>query len=170
MSLALAQLLPEFHLPKQRKALLIEKSSKKGTSQLDQEVMDAVREEGFRQGQQEATAELLSRHAAEIEELQAIHQAELEAQATRLAVQVAQAVPAALAGRDDRLLNQLAEDIAAVLAPIVVESAQQKMVAALIEEIRSALELGQAEKITVTGPEVWLEAMRSTRWSELPAV
>jgi len=170
MSLALAQLLPEFHLPKQRQKILAEHPPKKGALEHDQSVIDAARQEGYRQGLQEAQAEMVLRHAAELEELQAIHQAELEAQASRLAVGVAQAVPEAIAARAEGLLNQLAGDLVAVLAPIVEENARQKMVAALIEEIRSALDIGQAEKIVVTGPEIWLDAMRATLGSDLPTV
>lgn len=170
MSLALAQLLPEFHLPKQRQAILAAQPANKGASEFDPVKMESVRQEGYLQGQRDAHAELQARHAAEIEELQAIHQTELAAQAARLVDQVAQAVPVAIAARDDRISNQLAEDIAAVLAPIVEESMQQKMVAALIEEIRSALGLGQAEKIMISGPEVWLDAMRATLGADLPAI
>lgn len=161
MSLALARLLPEFDPPATRHTSAAARNGKNGLSEVDPVLADALREEGRREGRQAATSELMARHAAELEKIHANHQADLEEQAAILVSQIAEAVPAAIAAREERLIGLLTDNIAKVLAPIVEDGIRAKMVAILVNEVRSALDLGQAKKITITGPDLWLDGMRA---------
>lgn len=158
MSLALAQLLPEFEMPVSRPEL-IRTDLAAGHAVPDRIALEAARAEGRRAGRAEAEAELVQAHATEIERLQAEFEAAFAAQAEELARGVAASVPAAIEARGAAIADSLAAELAAILAPIVEARIQKTMAERLATEIRQLLELETAGAITVSGPAEWLAAI-----------
>jgi hypothetical protein len=89
------------------------------------------------------------RHAGEIAEIKA----ELEMLA-------AQTIPEAIAARSSEIAELIAGDVEAVLAPLVDEAIRTRIIAGLADEIRTLLELDNATRISVSGPEGVITALR----------
>ncbi|MAY62520.1 MAG: hypothetical protein CML29_09935 [Rhizobiales bacterium] len=162
MSLALAQLLPEFDMPaRPRAAAPVDFPQAPKPVQPDPALLAPIREEARMQGRREAEEELAARHASEIADLEAEHARAMAAREAELVKGVAEAVPALIARRSDELAALLSDELAEMLAPVIDAELRKNMVATLADEIRSALELERAGRISVSGPSVWLGAVRS---------
>ena len=161
MSLALAQLLPEFDLPARSRPAPKEISRSPQPVEPDPDLVAAIREEARAEGRREAEEELTLAHGRQIADLEAEHARAIAMREAEFVRGVAEAMPAAIAARAENLAEQLSAELSNVFAPLIETELRKKMVAALAEEIRAALELENSGKISVSGPSAWLDAVRA---------
>lgn len=166
MSLALAQLLPEFDMPARARvvpdAMPQPKREREKRNDPDPALIEAIREEARAEGRMEAERELGRKHASELADMEAEHARAMAAREIQILKNVAEALPAAITERADGLAARLSDEVARILTPLVEDRLRQKMVEALADEIRAALDMEAAEKISVSGPAIWLDVVRTS--------
>ncbi len=161
MSLALAQLLPEFDLPARARPAPKAIPHIPQPVEPDPALIEAIREEARAEGRREAEQELAVQHGREIADLEAEHARAMAAREAELVRNVAEAVPAAISARAEDLAECLSAELSDMLAPLIETELRKTMVASLAAEIRSALDLETAGRIVVSGPAIWLDVIRS---------
>ncbi|TDH38273.1 hypothetical protein E2A64_03915 [Pseudohoeflea suaedae] len=165
MSLALAQLLPEFDMPARARAIpdAVPQAPREVEKRRDPDpsLIEAIREEARAEGRMEAERELAMKHATELADMEAEHARAMAAREVELLKTVAEAFPAAIAERADGLAARLSDEVARILEPLVEDQLRRNMVEALAAEIRDALDMEAAERISVTGPAIWLDLVQA---------
>jgi len=107
-----------------------------------------------------ARAELSRKFEEEHLAIENLHAAELAALREELETSAATTIPDAIAARSAQIADMLADDIHAVLAPLIDEAVRKRILAGLAEEIREILAIENAAAIRVSGPETLVEALR----------
>lgn len=157
MTASLARFLPDFELSH----INAFQSARHEHRSCDPEIdIEAIRAEARAEGEAMARAELALRHESERQADASRHAAEIEVLRAELEVYAAQTIPTAIAARSDEIAGQIAADVEAVLAPLIDEAVRGRIVAALADEIRDILELENAGRISVSGPEGLVTALR----------
>jgi hypothetical protein len=160
MSLALAQLLPEFDLPARARPAPRAIPHMPQPVEPDPDLIAAVREEARAEGRREAERELSLQHGREIADLEAGHARAMALREAELVRNVAEALPAAIVQRAEELAVRLSAELSDMLAPLIEAELRKTMVTSLAQEIRAALDLETAGRISVSGPAIWLDTIR----------
>lgn len=122
--------------------------------------IEAIRAEARAEGAAMARQELSELHESERQAEARRHAGELEALREELEVCAAQSIPEAIAARSDEIAGLIAADVGAVLAPLIDAAVRARIVASLADEVRSILELDNASRINVSGPQGLVTALR----------
>jgi hypothetical protein len=121
--------------------------------------VDAVRAEAYAEGEAAARAELEAQHAAEREAVAKRHAAEIAALRAEMETVAAQSIPKAIAARSADIADAIASDVAEILAPVMDQTIRARVLERLAGEIRGVLDLDNAGKVSVTGPEGLVTAL-----------
>lgn len=164
MSAALVRFLPDFELAGAPRKSRVEVSARESASEpAEMPDLDAIREDARaqarRETREEVESELGERHSAALAAIEQRHQAELDALRLELSALAAEAVPAAVSARADSIAEGLADDITAVIRPLIDQALAGRMVAALADEIREACLIDTQTVVEVSGPASMLEAL-----------
>ncbi|MEQ8480837.1 MAG: hypothetical protein RIC18_09275 [Hoeflea sp.] len=121
--------------------------------------VEAIRAEARAEGEAAVRNELEARHASELDAAAARHADELAALRTELEAFAAKSIPEAVSARSVEIADAVAGDVAQILAPLIDEAVRARVVAQLAAEIRGMLDIDNAGRITVTGPESLVAAL-----------
>lgn len=121
--------------------------------------LDLVRAEARAEGAEETCRALSAQHAEERQAELERHSAELAALRLELETLAAETIPSLIAARSEAIVDQIAADVAAVLAPVLDEAVHARMIENVSDEIRHALALEEAVEIRVYGPKGLLSAL-----------
>ncbi|PWV95245.1 hypothetical protein DFR52_1142 [Hoeflea marina] len=175
MSAALARFLPDFDLSVAGRLPRVETPvHQPGPQSAELPDLDAIREaarsRAWSEARAETEAELGERHAAALAEIELRHRAELDALRVELSALAAEAVPRAVSDRADRIAESLADDVAAVIRPLLDQALADRMLAALASEIRDACAIDAQTAVEVSGPASMLQALASLLGDEGPVM
>lgn len=161
MTASLARFLPDFELSHINAFQVSGREDDSPRRATDPEFdIEAIRAEARAEGEARVRAELTQRHQSELQSEASRHAAELEALRAELEVNAAQSIPKAIAARNDEIAGLIAGDVEAVLAPLIDEAVRARIITGLADEIRGILELENAGRICVSGPEGLVSALR----------
>ncbi|WP_417426509.1 hypothetical protein [Hoeflea sp.] len=161
MTASLASFLPDFELSGMRSFHAPNQIPAEAGSSSDPQIdLEAVRAEARAEGEAAARAELARSHADELEAEARRHALELEILRAELEAMAAETIPQAIAARSADIADLIASDVGDILAPLLDQAVRSRMLAGLADEIRTALELENAVKISVSGPEGMIASLR----------
>ncbi|MBC7280331.1 hypothetical protein [Hoeflea sp.] len=161
MSASLARFLPDFELSRINAFQATRHEDQSFDASCDPEFdIEAIRAEARAEGEAMARAELALKHQSERQADASRHAAELAALQAELEERAAQTIPTAIAARSEEIAGQIAADVEAVLAPLIDDAVRARIIAALADEIRDVLELENSGRVSVSGPEALVTALR----------
>lgn len=114
--------------------------------------IENIRAEARAEGEARVRDELTRQFEAEHVAIERLHAAELVALREELETLAAKTIPDAVSARSADIADQIASDVASVLAPLVNEAVTKNILGDLSGEIRKALALETADQIHVSGP------------------
>ena len=161
MTASLARFLPDFELSRINafQATRHEEHASHASREPELDI-EAIRAEARAEGEAKARAELALRHESERQADAQRHADELEALRAELQAEAAHSVPAAIAARSNEIAGEICADVEAVLAPLIDKTVRTRIIATLADEIRDILELDNAGRISVSGPEALVAELR----------
>jgi len=161
MTASLARFLPDFELSRINAFQASRHEDHASHASREPEFdIEAIRAEARAEGEAMARAELALRHESERQADAKRHADELDALRAELEAQAAHSIPAAIAARSDGIAGEICADVEAVLAPLIDEAVRTRIIATLADEIRDILELENAGRISISGPEPLVAALR----------
>ncbi|AKI02146.1 hypothetical protein IMCC20628_03457 [Hoeflea sp. IMCC20628] len=161
MTASLARFLPDFEVPG-IKVLHASRSHHVAPEAKPEPEIDiaAIRAQARAEGEAAARAEMSQQHELDLQAAQNRHAEELATVKAELEMLAAQTIPEAIAARSADIAGLIAGDVEAVLAPLIDDAIRTRIIAGLADEIRTILELDNATRISVSGPEGVIQALR----------
>lgn len=132
--------------------------------------IEAERAEAYAKGRDEATEELQQRFDEERAALSAAHQSELAAQRQLFERELVQMAASRLQEFAVRTAQSVADQAAAVLAPVVEEAIVARAVTDLADLVRTAVLQGEVDMITVRGPLAMFEQFHAALGEEAAVI
>lgn len=121
---------------------------------------ESIRAEGRAEGEAIARAELTKKFEAEHLAIENLHTAEMEALRAELEARAAKTIPAAIAARSAEIADLIADDVEAVLKPLIDKAVRERILSGLVDEVRKILALENAAQVRISGPQALIEAFR----------
>ena len=161
MTASLARFLPDFEVPGIKVLHASRPHDKAPAAKTEPEIdIAAIRAQARAEGEAAARAEMSDQHELDLQAAQNRHAAEIAEIKAELEMLAAQTIPEAIAARSSEIAELIAGDVEAVLAPLIDEVIRARIIAGLANEIRTLLELDNATRISVSGPEGVITALR----------
>lgn len=123
--------------------------------------VESEKQAAYARGHDDATREITERMQAEREELLAAHKAELEDLRSVYLEEIAVFLSRGLREGIDAIAENLSEQTATILAPVLTEELSLKAVSALADVVRTSMPDGEAVTLVVKGPKELFEQLKT---------